>query len=133
MLMKRHLAHLVLVAAAQLGTAAPAEACGIGLRLTPAVPHQRSSNPSRILVLGAPVHRLVHELAAAGHDVDTPSSASTARRSEYDLIVVDDPAQADEARLWFAGTPIVIRSTDVAADLAAIEHRVRFMRLWRRR
>ena len=123
--MKLNFAHLAFVAAVQLGTSAPSEACGIKLVTKTSTPRKavvRSSNPSRMLLLGTPPHRLERELSAAGHDVETAPNAASAKRSSYNVVVVDQ-AHADEAAK-FAGATIIVRSDDVTADLSSIERNV---------
>src|SRR5882757_9143059 len=81
----------------------PADACGIKLVIKTATPHKaiaRSSNPSHLLLLGTPPHRLERELSAAGHDVEVAPNVSGAKRTSYAVVVVD-PKEADESRAKF--------------------------------
>jgi peptidoglycan-associated lipoprotein len=106
--------------------ASSVDACGIKLVIKTSTPRKavaRSSNPSQLLLVGTPPHRLEHELSAAGHSVEVEPNVSDAKRSQYAVVVVD-AKQADEARTKFAGAIIVVRSGDVASDVVAIESQV---------
>jgi outer membrane protein OmpA-like peptidoglycan-associated protein len=104
----------------------PADACGIKLVIKTQTPHKavaRSSNPSHMLLLGTPPHRLERELSAAGHDVEVAATVADAKQASYAVVVVD-ARQADEARAKFPGAVVVVRSGDVTADISAIEGQV---------
>lgn len=104
----------------------PADACGIKLVIKTQTPRKavaRSSNPSHLLLLGTPPHRLERELSAAGHDVEVEPTAADAKRSSYAVVVVD-ARQADEARAKFASAVVIVRSGDVATDISSIESQV---------
>lgn len=106
--------------------APPADACGIKLVIKTQTPRKavaRSSNPSHLLLLGTPPHRLERELTAAGHDVEVAPTVAAARQTSYAVVVVDS-RQADEARAKFPGAIIVVRSGDVSNDISSIEDRV---------
>ncbi len=104
----------------------PADACGIKLVIKTSTPRKsvaRSSNPSHLLLLGTPPHRLERELSAAGHDVEVAPNLAAAKRSSY-AVVVADPKEADESRAKFPGAVVLVRSGDVAADIVAVEGQV---------
>jgi peptidoglycan-associated lipoprotein len=104
----------------------PADACGIKLVIKTSTPHKavaRSSNPSHLLLLGTPPHRLERELSAAGHDVEVEPNAAAAKRTSYAVVIVDEK-QADETRAKFTGAVVIVRSGDVTADIASIEGQV---------
>jgi peptidoglycan-associated lipoprotein len=104
----------------------PADACGIKLVVKTQTPRKavaRSSNPSHLLLLGTPPHRLERELAAAGHDVEVEPTAADAKRDSYAVVVVD-AKQADEARTKFASAVVIVRSGDVTTDISSIESQV---------
>jgi len=103
-----------------------ADACGIKLIIKTSTPRKsvaRSSNPSHLLLLGTPPHRLERELSAAGHDVEVAPNVSGAKRTTYAVVVVD-PKEADESRAKFPGSVVIVRSGDVSADLVAVEGQV---------
>jgi hypothetical protein len=80
--------------------AVPADACGIKLVIKTQTPRKavaRSSNPSHLLLLGTPPHRLERELSAAGHDVEVEPTVAAAKLSSYAVVVVD-AKQVDDAR-----------------------------------
>lgn len=102
---------------------APADACGVKLTIKPSTPKKaiaHSSNPSHVLLLGSHSRRLEHDLVAAGHDVEVESSAATAKRTGYGVVLVSS-AQADEARKAFGDSVVVIDSGDETADLHTVE------------
>ncbi|MBC7975954.1 MAG: hypothetical protein H7138_13365, partial [Myxococcales bacterium] len=104
----------------------PADACGIKLVIKTSTPRKsvaRSSNPSHLLLLGTPPHRLERELSAAGHDVEVAPNLGAAKRSSY-AVVVADPKEADESRSKFPGAVVLVRSGDVGADIVAVEGQV---------
>jgi outer membrane protein OmpA-like peptidoglycan-associated protein len=104
----------------------PADACGIKLIIKTSTPRKsiaRSSNPSHLLLLGTPPHRLERELSAAGHDVEVAPNIGGAKRTSYAVVVVD-LKEADESRAKFPGSFVIVRSGDVVADLAAVEGQV---------
>jgi outer membrane protein OmpA-like peptidoglycan-associated protein len=106
--------------------APPADACGIKLVIKTQTPRKavaRSSNPSRLLLLGTPPHRLERELSAAGHDVEVAPTVAAAKQSSYAVVVVD-ARQADEARARFPGAEIIVRSGDVTTDVSSVENKV---------
>lgn len=104
----------------------PADACGIKLVIKTSTPRKsiaRSSNPSHLLLLGTPPHRLERELSAAGHDVEVAPNVGGAKRTSYAVVIVD-PKEADESRAKFPGSIVIVRSGDVSADLVAVEGQV---------
>jgi peptidoglycan-associated lipoprotein len=124
--MKRNLAGALAVLIAVEMHAAPAAACGIKLVVKTSTPHRsiaRSSNPSHLLLLGTPPHRLERELAAAGHDVEVEPTVSAAKASSYAVVVVD-AKQADESRAKFSTAVVIVRSGDITADIASVESQV---------
>jgi peptidoglycan-associated lipoprotein len=124
--MKRNLAGVLAALIAAQIHAAPAVACGIKLVVKTSTPHKsvaRSSNPSRLLLLGTPPHRLERELTAAGHDVEVAPNVAAAKSSSY-AIVVTDAKEADESRAKFTGAVVIVRSGDITADLASVETQV---------
>ncbi|MBA3397303.1 MAG: OmpA family protein [Deltaproteobacteria bacterium] len=103
---------------------APAEACGVKLLLrTGAIkPHEgvrRSSNPSRILVIGDPPRKFVRELKEAGHQVDVAESANASKSKDYKLVVTSS-AQVADARGKFPNATVVASTTvsQVEANVA---------------
>jgi peptidoglycan-associated lipoprotein len=123
--MKWSLAGLAAIACLEFH-AAPVDACGIKLVIKTSTPRKaiaRSSNPSHMLLLGTPPHRLERELTAAGHDVEVAPDPGAAKRNNYAVVVVDQK-QADEARSKFATSVVVVRSGDVSADITSIESQV---------
>ena len=103
-----------------------ADACGIKLVIKTQTPRKtvaRSSNPSHLLLLGTPPHRLERELSAAGHDIEVEPTAADAKRGSYTVVIVD-AKQADEARAKFAGAVVIVRSGDVDTDIGSIENQV---------
>jgi peptidoglycan-associated lipoprotein len=105
---------------------APADACGIKLVIKTSTPRKavaRSANPSHLLLLGTPPHRLERELAQAGHDVEVEPTPADAKRTTYQVVVVDS-RQADEARAKFPGAVVIVRSGDVSSDIASVETNV---------
>ncbi len=118
------LAHLVL----QFQTATPADACGVKLTVKPSAPRKavaRSSNPSQVLLVGAPPRRLERDLAVAGHNVEVTRDASGAKKDRYAVVIVDSDQQASAARERFAGAKIIVRSGDTGSDLRNVEDNVR--------
>jgi outer membrane protein OmpA-like peptidoglycan-associated protein len=113
-----------LLAAAVFGTQPQsADACGIKLVIKTSTPHKaiaRSSNPSHLLLVGSPPHRLERELSAAGHDVEVEPDLAAAKRPNYS-VVVTDPDHANEARTKFNGATVIVRSGDVSSDIASVE------------
>jgi outer membrane protein OmpA-like peptidoglycan-associated protein len=123
--MKWKLAGLLAVLVVDL-RAPPADACGIKLVIKTQTPRKavaRSSNPSHLLLLGTPPHRLERELSAAGHDVEVAPTVADAKQSSYAVVVVD-AKQTDEARARFPGALLVVRSGDVTTDIASVESQV---------
>lgn len=123
--MKWKLAGLLAVLVVDM-RAPPADACGIKLVIKTQTPRKavaRSSNPSHLLLLGTPPHRLERELSAAGHDVEVAPTVGDAKQSSYAVVVVD-AKQADEARAKFPGALLVVRSGDVSTDIASVEGQV---------
>src|SRR5262245_62818515 len=85
-------------------TPGPAEACGVKLTVKKSSPRKavrRTSNPSRVLLVGSHPRRLERDLAAAGHQVDTASTASNAKDGSYAVVIVDSEANAGPARSRF--------------------------------
>lgn len=106
--------------------ALPADACGIKLVIKTSTPRKavaRSSNPSHLLLVGTPPHRLERELSAAGHDVEVEPTPAQAKRNNYAVVVVD-AAHADEARSKFPSSVVIVRSGDVTADISSVEGQV---------
>jgi outer membrane protein OmpA-like peptidoglycan-associated protein len=104
----------------------PADACGIKLIIKTSTPRKsiaRSSNPSHLLLLGTPPHRLERELSAAGHDVEVAPNLGGAKRTSY-AVVVADPKEVDESRAKFPGSVVIVRSGDVTVDLVAVERQI---------
>src|SRR5215212_9526735 len=59
----------------------PVDACGVKLTVKSSAPRKavaRTSNPSDVLLLGAPPRRLEMDLTAAGHRVDVAPNAAAA-------------------------------------------------------
>jgi peptidoglycan-associated lipoprotein len=103
-----------------------ADACGVKLTVKSSSPRKavaRTSNPSDILLLGNPPRRLEIDLAAAGHRVEVAPNASAAKKKNYALVITDAKMQ-DEARSTFSGSPVVVRSGDVVADIRTVEQQV---------
>lgn len=106
---------------------APAEACGVKLTIKTSAPRKavpRTSRPSHVLLVGTPPRRLERDLSAAGHDVETASTTSAAKRESYAVVIVDSTDQATEAKQKYPEATIVVRSGDVGADLRSVEDRV---------
>jgi peptidoglycan-associated lipoprotein len=104
----------------------PVDACGIKLTVKSSAPRKavaRTSNPSDVLLLGAPPRRLELDLAAAGHHVEVAPNAAAAKKKSY-AVVITDPALQGEARSSFGGSPVVVRSGDVIADTRSVEKQV---------
>jgi peptidoglycan-associated lipoprotein len=104
----------------------PVEACGVKLTVKSAAPRKavaRTSNPSDVLLLGAPPRRLELDLAAAGHRVEVAPNAAAAKKKSY-AVVITDPNMQDEARSSFSGAVVVVRSGDVTADVRSVEKQV---------
>ena len=121
------LTSLLALVAIESQTAPPADACGIKLIVKTSTPRKaiaRSTNPSHLLLLGTPPHRLERELAAAGHDVEVAKQPTSAKRKQYAVVVVTDGSQAETARTAFPGAVVIVRSGDVANDIASVEGQV---------
>jgi outer membrane protein OmpA-like peptidoglycan-associated protein len=104
--------------------APPADACGVKLAFKMQRPRKgaaKTAKPSNLLLVGTPPKRLEHDLAAAGHQVETVSSTSQAKRQSYEVVVVASNDQATEARTKFPDATIVVRSGDVTADVRSVE------------
>lgn len=124
--MKWNLAGALAFLAFELSSPAPADACGVKLVVKTKTPRKtvaRSSNPSRLLLVGTPPHRLERELAAAGHDVEVAPSLGDAKRTSYAVVVVDNK-QAGETKAKFPDAAVVVRSGDVVADISSVEGKV---------
>src|SRR5687767_5301759 len=92
---------LIVAGLATTGPTPSADACGVKLLLrTGAIKPQegvrRSSNPSRVLLLGDPPRKLVRELKDAGHQVDVAQTPEAAKSKDY-KVVVTSSARAEEA------------------------------------
>ncbi|MDQ3365622.1 MAG: hypothetical protein M3680_09350, partial [Myxococcota bacterium] len=83
----------------------------------------RTSNPSEVLLLGSPPRRLERDLANAGHRVEVARTADTAKRTSYAVVITDSSLQ-QEARTTFPSSVVVVRSSDVAADLRSVETQI---------
>lgn len=104
----------------------PADACGIKLTVKSQMPRKavtRTANPSDVLLLGDPPRRLERDLAAAGHRVEVAQKPGAARRKSYGIVVADS-GMLDEARSSFSTSIVVVRSSDVAADMRSVERQV---------
>jgi peptidoglycan-associated lipoprotein len=104
----------------------PVDACGVKLTVKSSAPRKavaRTSNPSDVLLLGAPPRRLEMDLAAAGHRVEVAPNAAAAKKKSY-AVVITDPALEGEARSNFSGATVVVRSGDVTADARSVEKQV---------
>lgn len=116
-------AGLFAVLVVELHAPPPADACGVKLTiksLTPRKAVARTSNPSDVLLLGDPPRRLERDLAAAGHRVEVAPNASTAKRKSYTVVIADSSMQ-NEARSSFNDSVVVVRTSDVSADMRAVE------------
>ena len=105
---------------------APAEACGVKLVVrTPTPRHAvaRSSRPSSVLVLGSPPNRLTRDLVAMGHSVEVVNDAETARKGAYAAVLTDEQ-HAASARKRFGNDVVVVRTSDIPADLRRLELQV---------
>ena len=115
----------VLVFLAAWGEAAPVEACGVKLlmrtgAIKPREGVKRSSNPSRVLLLGDTPRSVVRDLKTAGHQVDVAQTASAAKPKDY-RVILTSAADADEARRTFPNAKIVTRSSFASTDVANVE------------
>ena len=85
-----------------------AEACGI--KLSAGAPkltrHKRSSNPSRILLIGKKDSALLARLRQAKHKVAFASSVKDAQSQRYNLVIVE-ANQAEEARARFTNAEVM--------------------------
>jgi outer membrane protein OmpA-like peptidoglycan-associated protein len=116
-----------LVVGLVLATAAPAvpeaHACGVKLTLKSSAPQRRvkrSSNPSRVLVVGDSSRRLNRDLAMAGHRVDTAENVESAEAGPYDVVLTDS-GEAGQARSRFGDAAVISRDGEARSDLAAVE------------
>ncbi|HEY4181321.1 MAG TPA: OmpA family protein [Kofleriaceae bacterium] len=105
-----------------------ANACGVKLTVTPTGPRKavaRTSNPSQVLIVGAPPRRLSNDLSVAGHKVEVVDDVSGAKRDKYGVVIVDNDKQASAAREKFGNSVVIVRSGNVRDDEKAVEDRVR--------
>src|SRR5690606_34200677 len=112
-------AGLLMVFVVEAHAPPPADACGVKLTVKSQAPRKavaRTPNPWDVLLLGTPPRRLERDLSAAGHRVEVASSASSAKKRRY-AVVITDAKHQDEARSSFGGSVVVVRSGDVAADV----------------
>ena len=102
-----------------------ADACGVRLTVKSSAPRKaiaRSSNPSRVLLVGSPPRRLERDLTAAGHKVDSAPRADAAKPGDYRVVIVDKDQEA-AARAKY-GDVVVVRSSDPGSDVRSVEARV---------
>jgi len=119
-------AGLLTVLVVEVHAPPPVDACGVKLTVKSSAPRKavaRTSNPSDVLLLGAPPRRLESDLTAAGHRVDVAPNAAAAKKKPY-AVVITDPNLQDEARSNFSGSVVVVRSGDVTADVRSVEKQV---------
>jgi len=119
-------AALVTVLVVEMHAAPPADACGVKLTVKSSAPRKavaHTSNPSDVLLLGNPPRRLELDLTAAGHRVEVAPAASAAKRKSYAVVITDGNLQ-DEARSSFPGAIVLVRSSDVTADMRSVEQQV---------
>lgn len=110
----------------EVHTAPPVDACGVKLTVKSSSPRKsvaRTSNPSDILLVGNPPRRMELDLSAAGHRVEVASSVGAAKRKSYAVVIADGKSQ-DEARTSFPGAVVVVRSSDLVADIRSVEQQV---------
>ena len=104
----------------------PADACGVKLTIKGSGHRKgiaRSSNPSDVLLVGAPPRRLSRDLSSAGHRVEVAANTGAAKRKSY-AVVIADTQEADAARTAFPDAVIMVRSGDVVADMRSVEKQV---------
>jgi outer membrane protein OmpA-like peptidoglycan-associated protein len=104
-----------------------ADACGTKLTVKTSAPRHavaRSSNPTKVLLVGSPPRRLARDLSAAGHRVDSAPSADAGKDDNYSVVIVDNNDQAAAARAKYANAQVIVRSDDVGSDLKTVEARV---------
>ena len=119
-------AGLLTLLTVQLREAPPADACGLKLTIKSQAPRKavaRTSNPSDVLLLGAPPRRLESDLSAAGHRVDVAPTAAAAKKKNY-AVVIADPDKQSEARSNFGDAVVLVRSGDMTADVRSVEDQV---------
>lgn len=99
-----------------------AEACGVKLtvRSPKANKSRRSSNPSKILIVGKRDSDLQKKLRRAGHTVVHASTASKARKAKYGLVIADRSAYKD-ARDSFSDVQIVARRRSSRSTARRVE------------
>jgi outer membrane protein OmpA-like peptidoglycan-associated protein len=119
-----------LLAFATLDVATPrsADACGTHRTVTPPPTPKfvhRSSNPSRVLLVGTPPTRLTLDLEQAGHDVDITRDPNAAKHTGYRVVIVDDARQMAVAQARYPTATIYLRSGVVSEDLRFVEEHVR--------
>jgi outer membrane protein OmpA-like peptidoglycan-associated protein len=121
------LASLLAFATLGIQSPRPADACGVKLTVKPSAPRKavpRSSNPSQVLLVGAPPRRLEHDLQVAGHKVEVTKDPSSAKRDQYAVVIADNDQQATAARAKYPNAVVMVRSGDTGADLRAVEDKV---------
>ena len=122
----KFVAGLLAALVVELHAPPPVDACGVKLTVKSSAPRKavaRTSNPSDVLLLGAPPRRLEIDLAAAGHRVEVAPNAAAAKKKSYAVVIVDADKQ-EEARSNFSGAVVVVRSGDVTADVRSVEKQV---------
>ena len=104
---------------------APADAMGVKCACkttSPRKPVPRSWAPSHVLLVGSPPRRLQRDLSAAGHDVETATTAAAATtRAAYAVVIVDSSDMVADARARFVEAVVIARSGDVSEDLRNVE------------
>ena len=110
----------------EVHTAPPVDACGIKLTVKSSSLRKavaRTSNPSDILLLGTPPRRMELDLLAAGHRVEVAPTPAAAKRKSYAVVITDSKMQSD-ARAGFPNAVVVVRSSDLVADMRSVEQQV---------
>ncbi len=103
----------------------PAEACGLklvanGVRATKSI--RPSVQPSHILILGRGNTRVESALSTAGHRVDVAQKADAASSSDYRVVLVEEPAQAEAARMRWPAANVLEMMHDPYRNVSAVEH-----------
>jgi outer membrane protein OmpA-like peptidoglycan-associated protein len=110
----------------EVHTAGPVDACGVKLTVKSSSLRKavaRTTNPSDILLLGNPPRRMELDLLAAGHRVEVAATPAAAKRKSYAVVITDGKMQ-DDARTGFPGAVVIVRSSDLVADVRAVEQQV---------
>jgi outer membrane protein OmpA-like peptidoglycan-associated protein len=110
----------------EVHTAPPVDACGVKLTVKSSSLRKavaRTTNPSDILLLGNPPRRMELDLLAAGHRVEVAATPAAAKRKSYAVVITDVKMQND-ARTGFPGAVVVVRSSDLVADMRSVEQQV---------